>query len=131
MQLTRAQDGLQTISLLNGATIFEAEKISLPELAHVLIRYVNLPVVDMTGLKGFYQVAMNVPGTQTGNIPSGGSLVGIDGADLRERPADVASDPPGVSIFASVQKLGPGLEKRIEPIEHIVVDHLEKAPTEN
>ena len=130
LRLTRAPDGLQTISLLNGATIFETEKISLPGLAHVLIRYVDLPVVDMTGLKGFYQVAMNVPETQTGNIPGGRSPAGIGGSDQLERPADAASDP-SVSIFASVQKLGLRLDKRIASIEHIVVDHLEKTPTEN
>jgi uncharacterized protein (TIGR03435 family) len=125
LQLTHAPDGLQTISLLNGATLFETEKISLPELARVLMRYVDLPVVDMTGLKSFYEVAMDVP-----DWPNRSSLAGRGRAGI-DSPADVATDPPRVSIFASVQKLGLRLEKRTAPIETIVIDHLEKAPTEN
>jgi uncharacterized protein (TIGR03435 family) len=46
------------------------------------------------------------------------------------RPADEAADPAG-SIFASVQKLGLKLERRKAPVEYIVVEHLEKIPTEN
>jgi uncharacterized protein (TIGR03435 family) len=42
-----------------------------------------------------------------------------------------AADPSGASIFASVQKLGLRLERRKAPVEHIVVEHLEKVPTEN
>ena len=41
-----------------------------------------------------------------------------------------ASDP-GTSIFESVQKLGLKLEARKSPLDNIVVDHLEKTPTEN
>lgn len=118
-------DGLQTVSRLKSATVFEADTVTLPGLARGLRRYVDLPVIDMTGLKGTYQVAMNVPERGVGR------RIGARGGADSGRPTDDVSDPGGVSIFASVQKLGLQLEKRKAPIEHIVVEHLERAPTEN
>jgi len=44
--------------------------------------------------------------------------------------ADTASEP-GSSIVNSVQQLGLKLEARKAPLDMIVVDHLEKLPTEN
>jgi len=46
-------------------------------------------------------------------------------------PTDAASDPSGGSVFTSVEKLGLRLEPRKEQIDAIVVDHIEKTPTEN
>ena len=45
--------------------------------------------------------------------------------------AGAASDPGGSSIFDSVQKLGLKLEPRKVPVEMIVIDKIEKTPTEN
>jgi uncharacterized protein (TIGR03435 family) len=48
------------------------------------------------------------------------------------RPADAASDPSASSsIFAAVQRLGLKLDPQKQPLEHLVIDHLEKTPTEN
>jgi uncharacterized protein (TIGR03435 family) len=43
----------------------------------------------------------------------------------------MASDPTGSSVFSSVQRLGLKLESRKAPVEQLMVDHLEKTPTEN
>jgi uncharacterized protein (TIGR03435 family) len=117
-------DGPRTYSRLNGITLFEAEKIAMPDLAFDLMHYTDaIPVVDMTGLKGYYQVALTVPG------PPNGGRMAARGGDAG-RPPEEASDP-SPSIFASVQKLGLKLERRKAPFEQIVVEHLEKVPTEN
>ena len=52
---------------------------------------------------------------------------------LRDRGVASANTDPvgGVSIFASVQKLGLTLEHRKAPVEHLIVDHMEKVPVEN
>jgi len=42
-----------------------------------------------------------------------------------------ASDASGGAIFGAVQKLGLKLDARKAGVEVIVVDHLEKSPTEN
>ncbi|MFZ0961971.1 MAG: TIGR03435 family protein, partial [Terriglobia bacterium] len=37
----------------------------------------------------------------------------------------------GSTVFASVKKLGLKLEPRKAPVEQLVIDHVEKTPTEN
>jgi uncharacterized protein (TIGR03435 family) len=46
------------------------------------------------------------------------------------KPAEAASDPGG-SLFTAIQSLGLKLEPRKTPMTFIVVDHVEKMPTEN
>jgi uncharacterized protein (TIGR03435 family) len=47
------------------------------------------------------------------------------------KPAELASDPGGGSIFKTIQSLGLKLEARKAPMSFIVVDSVEKMPTEN
>jgi uncharacterized protein (TIGR03435 family) len=93
-------------------------------------------VVDMTGLKGNYQVSVEIAladlmamGRAMGY--SGGGPAGSGGGS-NAAPASTASDPSGNStLYESVEKLGLKLESRKAPVEQLVVDHMEKAPTEN
>lgn len=89
------------ISLDTFAT-FLASRPDLPE---------NLPVLDMTGLKGFYDLK-------------------LDWTAERHGPSE--TDPSGPTLQAAIQEqLGLKLESRKAPIDLIVVDHAEKIPTEN
>jgi uncharacterized protein (TIGR03435 family) len=108
----------------------EMSKVPINGLIEMLTRMVDRPVVDMTELKGDYQVALDLPlqammamAGQMGALPGGGG-----GGDSNKM---VEASDPGSSIFESVQKLGLKLEPRKGPVENIVIDHLEKAPTEN
>jgi uncharacterized protein (TIGR03435 family) len=124
------EDGYRlNYSRSKGRTIFEAERITMGDLAIQMMHYVDAPVVDMTGLKGAYQIAMDVPGSPNAARAAARSGVGRAGADATNPEAP--PEPSGASIFASVQKLGLRLEKRKAPIESIAVERLEKAPTEN
>ena len=86
------------------------------------------PVVDLTGLPGFYELALEVPPTAANRPRHAEALAAADGSP---RPAEEASDPAGVSIFTSIRKLGPKLEKRKMALDQLVVEHIEKTPTEN
>jgi uncharacterized protein (TIGR03435 family) len=100
-------------------------------------------IMDMTGLKGYYQVAidfsladlMNMARAQGMDIPpgaGGGGGGGAAGGATSARPADAASDPSGTtSLFAAVQALGLKLESRKAVTEQLVIEHAEKTPTEN
>jgi uncharacterized protein (TIGR03435 family) len=95
----------------------------------------------MTGLKGTYQLSLTLAQQDMhamveagGVMPPGPGTVGVemmhrDGADV---PAGSrGADTLGSSVFQNIQELGLRLEPRKAPVEMIVVDHLEKAPTEN
>jgi uncharacterized protein (TIGR03435 family) len=45
-------------------------------------------------------------------------------------PSEAASEGPG-TVYEAVQRYGLKLEPRKAPMEMIIVDHIEKAPTEN
>jgi uncharacterized protein (TIGR03435 family) len=110
---------------------FENSRISMAQFAEGMSPMVDRPIVDMTGLTGFYQLSFDVSmeelmaiARRAGAIPAGtGGAAGS--------PADAASDPSGGSIFNTVQQLGLKLEPRKEPMEHIIIDHAEKMPSEN
>jgi uncharacterized protein (TIGR03435 family) len=108
----------------------EMGKVPMDTLVQLLSRLVDRPVVDMTGLKGDYQIALDLP------MPAMMALAGAEGGGAPRRAGGdgnrmaEASDP-GTSVFESVQKLGLKLEPGKGPLETIVVDHLEKTPTEN
>lgn len=120
-KVTMGQDGMMHM---------EMSQMSMPDLADALSRYVDRPVVDETGLKGKYKVSLDIAmqdmmriAKSAGFLPPGMAPPGP--------AADTASDPGGSSVFAAVQRLGVKLEPRKEPVDTIVVDHVEKAPTEN
>jgi uncharacterized protein (TIGR03435 family) len=46
-------------------------------------------------------------------------------------PASAASDPSGPSVAAIVQRYGLKLVSQKTPEDFIVIDHIEKTPTEN
>jgi uncharacterized protein (TIGR03435 family) len=116
------QDGFWTMTQLDEHRIFDARRMTMSELARTLKDYVDDPVVDTTGLTGAYQVSLEVPTVRPMRAAQNASPAA----------AGVASDPDGgVSIFASVQKLGLALEHRKAPVEQLVVDHAEKIPKED
>jgi uncharacterized protein (TIGR03435 family) len=118
----------------NGAMRLEIAKMTLATFADFLGRFVDRPVVDMTELKGSYQVALELS-TQdlmTAARAAGVAVpVGRGGGEAARQPADAASDPSGGSIFAAVQQLGLRLDSRKAAIDLIVIDQVQKTPTEN
>src|SRR5262249_41996432 len=99
-------------------------KVSLARLADALSNWVDRPVLDMTGIKGIYDIDLE----WTPDEGQPGAPVLAPGGEAG-RP-EVGRDGP--SIFTAVQeKLGLKLEGRKSPAEIIVVDHAERAPTEN
>jgi uncharacterized protein (TIGR03435 family) len=86
--------------------------ISMTMLSMLLSRFSGQTVMDMTGLKGEYDLKLEwTPDKPTGS--------GIDAAD-------------GPSLFAAVeQQLGLKLEPRKGPVEVIVIDRAERVPVEN
>jgi uncharacterized protein (TIGR03435 family) len=117
-----------------GGMRIESSKMTMEALAEALSRFVARPVVDMTDLKGDYEVALEISMADIMAMARAAGQVipgGPGGGEPGKAPLDTASDPSGNSIFDAVQKLGLKLEARKGPIEVIIIDHVEKAPTEN
>ena len=118
----------------SGNMHMEASKTTLGGLADLLSRLVDRPVVDMTELKGTYQIGLDLSMEDLRNMAkaAGMTIPGqMPGGDAGKGPADAASDPANASVFQNIQQLGLKLEPRKSQVDMIVVEHAEKVPTEN
>jgi uncharacterized protein (TIGR03435 family) len=87
----------------------KSNRMTLNKLAALLSRMTRMPVLDKTGLTGFYQFDLKY-------------------ADERQ-PVE---NQVGPSVFTAVQEqLGLKLESKKSPVEVLVIDHAEKVPLEN
>ena len=114
---------LQEVEFGRGSTSgspghLTATRIAIRNLTEFLSRQTGRPVLDMTGLKGFYNFTLNYTPDAAPSAPS------------PETP--IPESAVGPSLFTAVQEqLGLRLEARKAPVEILVVDHAEKVPTEN
>jgi uncharacterized protein (TIGR03435 family) len=86
--------------------------LQMPGLAYLLSRFeTERPIIDRTGLTGMYEVKLEWTAS---------------------RQAQNADTAPGPSLFTAVtEQLGLKLEARKGLVEILVVDRVEKLPTEN
>jgi uncharacterized protein (TIGR03435 family) len=105
---------------------FEISKATMALFAEGMTPLVDRPIVDMTELKGDYEVAFDISMQDLMNVArnAGANVPAPDPA------AAEASDPQG-SIFTAMATLGLKLEPRKSPLLMVVVEKAEKTPTEN
>ena len=103
----------------------QGHMMNMASLTNMLAARLGRPVVGQTGLKGNYDFDLDyTPDEGPRMSPGGGGEIQI--ASASTPGAD------GVSLLNAVQsQLGLKLEARKGPVELIVVDHIEKTPTEN
>jgi uncharacterized protein (TIGR03435 family) len=93
-----------------GSGHLAAHRMSMPQFANYLAARMDRPVLDLTDLKGHFEIT-------------------LDWTSNDMAATDSTASP---SIFTAVQeKLGLRLEARKAPSEILVIDHVEKVPTEN
>jgi len=89
-------------------------------------------VVNQTGLKGNYQISLDLSMTDILAMVNAQGMIGAGAGNAGQSPVPTASDPAGgTSVYKSVENLGLKLEERKAPILQLIVDHVEKTPTEN
>jgi uncharacterized protein (TIGR03435 family) len=108
--------------LTYGLNKVEAKKVTIPSIIDSLAKFLDRPVVDMTGLTGKYDFTLEYSVDELKN------LVRSSGGDPSHIP-DFGGDQP--SIFTSVESLGLKLEARKAPTDVIVIDSVQKTPTAN
>jgi uncharacterized protein (TIGR03435 family) len=123
--------GQMHMTMADGRMRMEAERASMTVLAETLTRFMDRPVVDMTELKGNYHVALDLSMDDLKNAAKAAGMGAMMASAEGGKPSGEASDPSGSSIFMSMQQMGLKLEARKAPLPVIVIDHVEKSPTEN
>jgi uncharacterized protein (TIGR03435 family) len=100
----------------NNPVILNAHHARMSDLAQEMSAQIGRPVVDETGLAGQYEIHMDVTPyvTQASAGNNGGQL-----------------DVIGILFTGLQDLLGLKLEARKENVDVLVIDHVEKTPTEN
>lgn len=93
----------------------DATRITMPEFATLLATSLGRPVLDRTGLGGVYSFKVEIPAPAY--VENVQAIVGL-----------TLSEPSGVSASSAAERLGLRLERERLPIDHFVVEKLERAP---
>ena len=106
--------------------------MTMTTLAHFLSRGLDRPVQDFTGLEGKYDIDLAWapdPGIDRPS-PSAVSFIAATAASGDTRTELPAA--PTATLFTAIREsLGLKLEPRNAPVEMLVIDHVERVPTEN
>ncbi len=113
LQIKPVEPGASGIETRGGPIqTLTARKASMARLAETMARRLVQPVVDKTGVGGVYEFELRFT------------------SDDLAASATTADAPP--TLFTALQEaLGLRLQPEKVPIQIIVVDHLERAPTDN
>ncbi len=160
MTTTGANGSTARITPGDGCALhLELSKLTMQDLADTLAPFLDKPVIDATELKGTYKATLDLPmevmftmmqnmmranglptpgqggfgrgpGDGGGRGPGGGPG-GPQGCDPGEAAANGGADTSSAALFRAVQKLGLRLQARKAPFDAIVIDRIEKTPTDN
>ena len=110
LKLQGAKDGGDASGNVQNMGKIVSNSFSMSQLTSLLSKFLGQPVLDMTGLTGWFDVKLQWT------------------PETAQRPEDAATS----SLAAALQEqLGLVLERRKGPLEVIVVDHAEKTPIGN
>jgi len=122
-KMTRFQPGHLTI-----------EKTSMNGLITLLMAFVDRPIIDETNTLGRFDAKLDfaLDTSMFGNESGmGAKMKGMQRSSEAGGEA-AGADPAAPSIFTAVQEqLGLKLDPRKAPVDTLVIDRLEKAPSEN
>jgi len=113
--------------MMNGKARWRASDETMEQLAAMLGVQLDQPVKDATGLQGKYDFTLS-----WANESFGGGRGALAGPDGGAPAAGLAEPDNGPTLLQAIQsQLGVKLEQKKTPVEILVVDHVEKVPTEN
>ena len=100
----------------------DATRITMTEFAGLLSVNLDRPVIDNTGLRGVYRFKVELDRS---------AMAARMLSQLAPDRAAALKEPTGVSTFKAVEALGLKLDERRAPFNVLVVDKIERTPTEN
>ena len=114
-----------------GASVIKGS-ITMASLARFLSNRLGGPVQDLTGLKGTYDIDLTWAPDRT--VEPMGAFAAVSSA-AHPGSADGGADlppAPTADVFTAIRdSLGLRLEPRKQPVEVLVIDHIERVPTGN
>ena len=123
--------------MMNGRAKLVASRMSMDDLADRLSSQLDRPVTDLTGLTGKYDFTLYYSpeglASPMGGLPIKQPPPGETAGEGRGALGANAPDgEAGPGLFTAVQEqLGLRLEPRKAPVDLLIIDHLEKVPTDN
>ncbi|MBZ5676402.1 MAG: TIGR03435 family protein [Acidobacteriia bacterium] len=108
---------------------FEVKKVTMDMLARQLERYVDRPIVDITDLKGTYDLTFSVT-TEDYQAMLIHAAVNA-GMMLPPQVLRLLDNGSIASLMDGLQQLGLKIDARKAPLDVLVIDQLSKTPTDN
>ena len=122
-QLPPGRVGMMVMGGANGRDTISARQQPISQLTTFLENRLGKPVVDKTGLTAKYDFGFAFEG--------GGQANGFATAGGPGQPADQARDPVPSLSTAVQQELGLRLDQKKVPVQVLVIDRLERVPSDN
>jgi uncharacterized protein (TIGR03435 family) len=105
---------------------FEAHKMTMDQLASILERFVDRPILDLTGLKGSYDITITVtPEDYRAMLIQAGVNSGVT---LPPEALRLLEGFSAASLVDAFQELGLKIVARRAPVDMLVVDQASKTP---
>ena len=115
--------------MMNGRARVQFSNQTMEQFVRMLSGQLRRPVTDATGLKSKYDFALFWTSENMGMAGRGGLAPPPDGGAPLVSLPDSDSGP---TLFGALQEqLGLKLEQKKGPVDILVIDHMEKVPTEN
>ncbi len=108
---------------------FVGTKLAMANFVETLARFEDRPVVDMTDLKGNYDFELVFTAEDYTAMLIRSAIAA--GVVMPPEALRALAGSSGDSLLNALEKLGLKLETRKAPLEVLVVDHIERVPTEN
>jgi uncharacterized protein (TIGR03435 family) len=110
---------------INGRSRLRGNHATMAQLIAKVKFMLGLPVKDETGLTGAYDFALTYSQAAT---MAAAAAQPTDGATANAPETEVPAAP---DLIGAMPQIGLKLERKREPIDILVIDRLEKVPTEN
>jgi uncharacterized protein (TIGR03435 family) len=112
-------EGESSIDINQKQLSVSVQRTPVSQLVEMLGNVLRAPVVDQTGLKGRYDVTLNVA--------KYAADMAAQGKSIEAGPAD----PLTLISMILQEEFGLKLEAKKMPLDMVIIDHAEKAPVEN
>ena len=114
-----------------GNQALSAKSMTVQNFADMLARFVGKPIIDQTGITGNYDIDLEFK-PEEGSSFMRGMPMPMPRPDGAGPGAPAEGTETGASIYTAIQdQLGLKLDAKKGPVETIVVDTVNKTPTEN